>query len=170
MLYYTIDFRKEHISFCFKLIFSAPKLSNQERIRHIRTLQKPSICYHLRRTLISPFEIQYFTPQSIKSKYMHVHLYMRVWIGIWRYIHIWMFSELSTLSYFIKISNKIHLLLWEKMRTSTFLKHDLKHNLLMLPLHWSVNKSNSYMCIHTSHQISVNLPRKYRRENWKHFI
>jgi len=35
------DFREEYISFCFKLTFSASKLTNQKRIRHIRTLQKP---------------------------------------------------------------------------------------------------------------------------------
>ena len=111
---YIVDFHKEYISFCFKLTFSASKLSNQKRIRHLRTLQKPSICYHLMRTLITPFEIQYFAPQRNKSECKCVHLYMCVY----RYTRIWMFSELLTLSYFIKISNKIHLLHWEKIRTS----------------------------------------------------
>lgn len=41
---YIVEFHKEYIRFNFKLTFSASKLSNQKRIRHIRTLQKPSIC------------------------------------------------------------------------------------------------------------------------------
>lgn len=79
---YIVDFHKEYTSFCFKLTFSASKLSNQKRIRHIRTLQKPSICYHLMKTLITPFEIQYFAPQRNKSECKYVHLYMCVYIDI----------------------------------------------------------------------------------------
>lgn len=54
------------------------------KIRHERILYRHSVCYYLMGILISPFKIQYYTPQTNKSEYLC--LCVDEWMGGWMWL------------------------------------------------------------------------------------